>query len=314
VQSHLLREEPNNLSAKKEKNLADFFDLLVSVSESGCIYGLVALAFLVIIKPTGIVNFCIGEWSMLGGLIGVSWVVQAALPYGVALPATVISCALVAYAIERLFVRPLVERAAPMLSPVLVLLGLMIVTRETAGWIYGISNIFAPPPFGFTPIAIGPFHAAPQTMLIVAMTLTIFLSAWIFFEKTLWGKAFQAVAINRFAAGLMGINLGRVTALSFAASGAIAGLAGLLESPQTSAYYLVGLPLAVKGFSALVIGGVGKVEGALYGGLLLAFAENFTVRYLPIPSGVALGMPLLLIILFLILRPTGLVGNEGEAR
>jgi branched-chain amino acid transport system permease protein len=294
--------------------VADVLDLLVSIAEAGCIYGLVALAFLVIIKPTGIINFCIGEWSMLGGLIGVSWFVQLSTPYAIALPATVLSCGLIAYLVELAFVAPLIERNAPILSSVLVLLGLMIVTREAAGWIYGNVNIYSPPPFGLAPLRFGSFNASPQTAFVVATTLVVFGACWFFFEKTVWGKAFQAVAINRGAAGLMGINLARVTALSFAAGGAIAGLAGTLESPITSAYYMVGLPLAVKGFSALVIGGVGRVEGALYGGLLLAFAEKVSIRFLPLPSGIALGMPLLLIILFLTMRPTGLVGSDAAAR
>jgi branched-chain amino acid transport system permease protein len=122
-----------------------------------------------------------------------------------------------------------------------------------------------------------------------------------------WGRAFEAVALDRFAAGVVGVNLRKTGALAFAASGAIAGLAGLLQSPLTSASYLMGLPLAIKGFSALVIGGMGRVEGAYFGGMLLALIEKLVLRYAPIPSGFAIGVPLLLLILFLLLRPTGLL-------
>jgi branched-chain amino acid transport system permease protein len=105
----------------------------------------------------------------------------------------------------------------------------------------------------------------------------------------------------------MGINLSRVTALSFAAGAGVAGLGGLLVSPNISAHYLMGVPLAIQGFTALVIGGVGRVEGALLGGLLVAFAEQLTVRYAPIPSGFAQGVPLIFLMLFLLVRPTGLL-------
>ena len=105
----------------------------------------------------------------------------------------------------------------------------------------------------------------------------------------------------------MGINLSRVTAFSFAGGASVAGLGGLLVSPNISAHYLMGVPLAIQGFTALVIGGVGRVEGALLGGLLLAFAEQLTARYAPIPSGFAQGVPLALMMLFLLLRPTGLL-------
>jgi branched-chain amino acid transport system permease protein len=87
----------------------------------------------------------------------------------------------------------------------------------------------------------------------------------------------------------------------------VAGLAGLLVSPNVSAHYLMGLPLAIQGFTALVIGGVGRVEGALLGGLILAFVEQLTVRYAPVPPGLAMGVPLVLLIVFLLLRPTGLL-------
>jgi branched-chain amino acid transport system permease protein len=112
----------------------------------------------------------------------------------------------------------------------------------------------------------------------------------------------------------MGINLSRVTALSFAGGAGVAGLGGLLVAPNVSAHYLMGVPLAIQGFTALVIGGVGRVEGALLGGLLLAFAEQLTIRYAPVPAGYAQGVPLLFLIVFLVLRPTGLLkAKEAKA-
>ena len=111
----------------------------------------------------------------------------------------------------------------------------------------------------------------------------------------------------------MGINLRRVTAMAFAAGAMVAGLAGLLMSPLTSAHYMMGLPLAIQGFTALVIGGVGRVEGALLGGLVLAFVEQLGARYLPIPSGLTLAFPFVLLIVFLFLRPSGLIAPR-EAR
>ena len=164
-----------------------------------------------------------------------------------------------------------------------------------------------PFPFGIGRLELGPIGGSYQSFFIIAVTAVVFVGAWLFFEKTLWGKCFEAVALNRRAAALMGIDLSRVTAASFAGGAAAAGLAGLLVAPNTSAHYLMGVPLAIQGFTALVIGGVGRVEGALLGGLLVAFAEQLTVRYAPLPSGYAQGVPLLLLMLFLLVRPTGLL-------
>ena len=133
-------------------------------------------------------------------------------------------------------------------------------------------------------------------------------------EVTKGGVELDGEAIHRRAAALMGINLSRVTALSFAGGAGAAGLAGLLVSPNISAHYLMGVPLAIQGFTALVIGGVGRVEGALLGGLLLAFAEQFTARYAPIASGYTQGVPLLLLMVFLLVRPAGLLrAREAKA-
>jgi branched-chain amino acid transport system permease protein len=154
---------------------------------------------------------------------------------------------------------------------------------------------------------LGPIAGTPQTFFIIATTIAVFVAVWLFFERTVWGRAFEAVAINRRAAALMGINLRLVTALAFAGGGAAAGLAGLLDGPRGSIEVAMDLPLAIQGFSALVIGGVGRVEGALLGGIILAVAEDLIRRYAPIPSGLALGVTPLLLIFFLMVRPTGLL-------
>lgn len=291
--------------------MSDFLELMVSVGETGGIYALVALAFLVTLRPTGVFNFALGEWAGFGAFIGVVAVVDFGLPYIIALPFVIGAAALLGWVAERLTVRPLVERDAPILSPILALLGVMVMTHEGIVFFFGTSNQFAPSPLGGGRVVLGPFIGSSQGFLIIAVTAIVFLAAWYFFERTIWGRAFEAVAIDRFAAGLVGVNLRLTSALAFAAGGAVAGLAGLLQSPLTSASYLMGLPLAIKGFSALVIGGMGRIEGALLGGLLLALLERLVLRYAPIPSGFALGVPLLLLILFLLVRPSGLLPSPS---
>jgi branched-chain amino acid transport system permease protein len=277
--------------------LQDLLELSVSAAASGCIYGLIALAYLLMIRPTGIINFAVGEWAMLAAFGGFLLLSKYEWPYPLGMAAVLGVMLLVGWATERIAVRPLVEKGAPLLAPILALLGMLVVFREI------ISISFAPDPHP-VPYAIGIEH---QSYFIIAVTLVVFIAAWLFFERTLAGRSFEAVAIHRRAAALMGINLSRVTALSFAGGAGVAGLAGLLVSPNLSAHYLMGLPLAIQGFTALVIGGVGRVEGALLGGLVLAFAEQLTARYAPIASGYTQGVPLLFLMIFLLVRPTGLL-------
>ena len=277
--------------------MQDFLELAVSATASGCIYGLIALAYLLMIRPTGIINFAVGEWAMVAAFGGYVLLTKYELPYPLGMGIVLAFMLLVGWITERIAVRPLVEKGATLLAPILALLGVLVITREI------ISVSFPPDPL---PVPF-PFELQHQKYFIIAVTLAVFVAAWLFFEKTLWGRSFEAVALNRRAAALMGINLSRVTAFSFAGGAAVAGLGGLLVSPNVSAHYLMGVPLAIQGFTALVIGGVGRVEGALLGGLLLAFAEQFTVRYAPIPGGFAQGVPLLFLMIFLVVRPTGLL-------
>ena len=277
--------------------MRDFLELSISAAASGCIYGLIALAYLLMIRPTGIINFAVGEWAMVGAFSGFLLLAGIELPYPVGMAAVLGIMLLVGWATERIAVRPLVERGAPLLAPILALLGMLVVFREAISLGFGPDPHQVPEPFGFE-------HQ--KTYMIVA-TLIVFAGVWLFFERTTTGKAFEAVSLNRKAAALMGINLPQVTAFSFAGGAGVAGLAGLLVAPNISAHYLMGVPLAIQGFTALVIGGVGRVEGALLGGLLLAFAEQLTVRYAPLPAGYAQGVPLLLLMLFLLVRPTGLL-------
>jgi branched-chain amino acid transport system permease protein len=293
--------------------VTDFLELLVSASAAGCVYGLLALAYLLMTRPTGIINFAVGEWGMLGAFGGFALLTWLESPYAASVALVVAGMAVVGWLTERVTVRPLVERGAPPLAPILVLLGMLVVFREVISISMGPDPRHVPAAFGFGRLELGPLLGSYQDFFIIACTVLVFLGAWYFFERTLAGKSFEAVAIDRRAAALMGINLARVTALSFAAGAAVAGLAGLLVAPNISAHYLMGLSLAIQGFTALVIGGVGRVEGALLGGLILALAEQLTVRYAPVPPGMAMGVPLLLLIVFLLVRPTGLL-KAREAR
>ncbi len=285
----------------------DFLELVVGATASGCIYGLVALSYLLITRPTGVINFAVGEWSMVAAFGGFVALSRLELPYPVGLALVIAAMLVVGWATERLAVRPLVERGAPALAPILALLGMLVVFRELISLGFGPDPQPVPPSFGFGRLELGPVAGSYQSFFIILVTAVVFGAVWVFFERTLAGKSFEAVAIDRRAAALMGINLRRVTSLAFVASAAVAGLAGLLVAPNVSAHYLMGLPLAIQGFTALVIGGVGRVEGALLGGLILAFAEQFTVRYAPVPPGLAMGVPLVLLIVFLLVRPTGLL-------
>jgi branched-chain amino acid transport system permease protein len=293
--------------------MSDLLELLVSSTASGCVYGLVALAYMLVLRPTGVINFASGEWAMMGAFAAYMLASVLGLPSIVAIPGAALVLAAIGWATEWLTVRPLVERGASHLAPILSLLGMLVVYHQSMLLVFGADQYVLDGPFGFNRVVLGPFAGTSQSFFIIVATIAIFAAVWLFFERTVWGKSFEAVAINRRAAALMGINLRLVTALAFAGGAAVAAMAGLLDGPRGSVEVESAFPYAVQGFSALIIGGVGRVEGPLLGGIILAFAEDLTRRYAPIPSGLALGVTPLLLIIFLFVRPTGIL-RAKEAR
>jgi len=299
--------------------MQDLLELAVSATAAGCIYGLLALSYLLVLRPTGVINFAVGEWAAVAAFAAYLTLTDAEWPYAAGAAAVLLVSAAAGWLTERIAVRPLLERGAPLLAPILALLGMLVVFRESISLGFGPDPRAVPPMFGFgrlVLVTVGDLEVAGsyQSFATIGITALVFAGAWFFFERTIAGRSFEAVALDRTAAALMGINLQRVAALAFGGSAAIAGLAGLLVAPNVSAHYLMGIPLAIQGFTALVLGGVGRVEGALLGGLILAFAEQLTVRYAPIPAGFAQGVPLVLLIAFLLLRPTGLLrAREAQA-
>ena len=293
--------------------MQDFLELAVSASATGCVYGLIALSYLMMLRPTGIINFAVGEWAMVGAFGGFLLLSKLRWPYPLGMAAVLGFMLLLGWATERIAVRPLAQKSAPLMAPILALLGMLVVFRESISAAFGPDPRQVPYPFGFGRLEIGLLAGSYQSFFIIGTALLVFAAAWWFFERTVAGKCFEAVALDRRAAALMGINLARVTSLSFAAGAGVAGLAGLAAAPDISAHFLMGVPLAIQGFTALVVGGVGRVQGALLGGLLIAFAEQLTVRYAPVPAGYAQGVPLLLLMVFLLVRPAGLLGAR-EAR
>jgi branched-chain amino acid transport system permease protein len=192
--------------------MSDLLDLCVTATASGCIYGLVALSYLLMIRPTGIINFAVGEWAAVGAFAAFSLLALWGLPYILASPAMILFMLGVGWATERMAVRPLVEKAAPLIAPILALLAMLVILRELIGLAFGPDQFSVPYPFGFRRVELGPVGGSPQNFFIIAVTLAVFAGTWFFFERTVWGRI-QAVAISRAARWA---SASRVTAFAFA--------------------------------------------------------------------------------------------------
>nr|WP_321525246.1 branched-chain amino acid ABC transporter permease [uncultured Cohaesibacter sp.] len=282
---------------------------LLSGMTVGAVYALVALGFTIIYNASDVVNFAQGEFVMLGGMITV-FAHAAGLPLPLAALIAIVLTALVGVALNKLAIEP--ARGAPVVSLIIITIGASIVIRGAAQLIFDKQLHRFPSFSGDEPIRLLGAAILPQSLWVVGGAFFIFIGLWAFFTKTLTGKAVLATANNRMAAQLVGINTGWVMTLSFSLSAAIGALAGVLVTPITLVAYDVGVGLALKGFAAAMLGGMGNPKGALVGGILLGLLEAMTAGYLSSQYKDAVAFIVILAVLFAM--PQGIFGAKRTER
>jgi branched-chain amino acid transport system permease protein len=282
----------------------------VSGITNGSIYALIALGFCLIQNATGLVNFAQGDFVMLGAMVAIFLIQGLHIPM---LPAFLIAVAVTAavgVALEQGPIRH--ARNREVLTLVMITVGASISLRGASMIAWGKNAHIYPPLGGESPFVI--FHAAvmPQTLWILALSLVVLGSLYLFFHRTLLGKAMRAAADNPLGALLLGISVRRVVSLAFALAGGLGALAGILVTPITSMSYDAGLMLGLKGFSAAILGGYGSTLGAVVGGLLLGVLESMGAGFISSAYKDAIAFVILLAILFI--RPAGLFGHTRVRR
>jgi branched-chain amino acid transport system permease protein len=285
------------------------FQLLVAGLSTGSIYALVALGLVLAFKATGILNFAHGEFVTLGAYLGLFAGYYFALTYWPALLAAVLLCGFAGLLMERSVVRPLIT--APPFTVVIATLavGLSIKNVLRVSWQENLSTI--PGTMSQTPIAVGSLSVNPQYLIVIAITFVLLGVLASFFKFSWLGIAMRAVSEDQRSARLAGINVERVLMFTFAISGGVAALAGLLLAPLTGVNIEMGW-IIVKALVAAVLGGFNSLPGAVAGGLLLGLAEAFCGLFL---DGVTRDFGVFgLLILALLVRPHGLFGLSQARR
>ena len=286
-----------------------FFQYLFAGVTYGIIYAIVAIGFNIIYNTTGIINFAQGEFVMLGGMISISLLPFVPLPVAIAL--AVLVTMLVGAAIEIIFIRWLDNPSV--LRLIIITIGLSILIREGSLHIWGESIRSLPYFYGneISAIAIGSVRISPQVLWVIGVCGIIVLGLSLFFKTAPLGREMRACSANRTAAILCGINTRNMVTFSFMLSAAIGALAGCVMSPITYTQYDSGTPLAIKGFTVAILGGLGNSMGAVAAGILLGILEAFSISVLPLAYQDVIAIAILLIILFV--RPHGLFGSSEAA-
>jgi branched-chain amino acid transport system permease protein len=212
--------------------------------------------------------------------------------------------------LEKLAVQPVLDE--PPATIIIITIGASLLLRGVAQIVFGKQNHSLPAFLGETPISMAGATIQPQALGVLAGAAIVFLVLRIFLTRTATGRSIRATAANRFAAKLFGVEVGRVFALAFALSAAIGAVGGFLITPITLTRYDVGTLLALKGFAAAMLGGMGNPLGALIGGLLIGLMEAFSAGY--VSSTYKDGIAFTALLAALMFLPNGLLGAAKVER
>jgi branched-chain amino acid transport system permease protein len=279
----------------------DVYQLLVSGVSQGCVYGLIALGFVLIYKATEMVNFAQGDLMMLGAFMAITFVNVMGLPFIAGVTAALAVMALVGVLLERVLLRPMIGE--PHFAVLMLTIGLGFVLRALAIAVWGSNPRHLDNPFAGRVIQMGDVVMGLENVAIVVGTVLLCAALFVFFRFTRLGVAMQAASQNQLAASYVGIPVKRVYGLVWALSAVIATCAGVLTAPVSLVDPMIGF-IGIKAFAAAIVGGFGSLPGAIIGGLVVGLAEQFAGLYLP--PGFADMSAYVILLFMLVLRPQGL--------
>lgn len=281
-----------------------FLQFLLNGIVLGSAYTLVALGVTLLFSIMHIVNFAHGELYMLGAYI--CWVIMTYVTgnYWIALVASMAIIFVLGLIIERLAFRPLYEKAH--INMFIVSLGLVIVLQESATLIWtGFAKKLST---GYKSVrSVGNIFITDERLIVIGVAVLLIIAALAFFRWAKAGKAMRAVAQNRTGAGMVGVNIDKISALAFAVGSAMASAAGSLLGPLFMLTPMMGGMVVMKAFVIIIIGGMGSIGGAIIGGYLLGIIESLFAGYAWSEWHAAVGFVLLILVLSF--RPQGLFGR-----
>ena len=284
-----------------------FFQLVISGIAQGCIYGLIALGFVLIYKATETVSFAQGELMMLGAFGGLVAMTMLGFPFWLAVPAAILAMALVGVLTERVIIRPVLGQ--PAFSIVMLTIGLGYVGRGLVTMIpnIGTETHTLPVPYKDQVWNLGALVLNVEQMVVIASTVLLCGGLYALFRYSKLGIAMQASSQNQLAAYYMGIPVKTLNGLVWGLAAGVAAIAGLLLAPITFVHANMGF-IGLKAFPAAVVGGFGSLPGAIVGGLIIGMVESLSGFYLP--EGFKDIAAYIVVLIMLVVMPNGLFGEK----
>jgi branched-chain amino acid transport system permease protein len=284
-----------------------FLQLVISGAAQGCIYGLIALGFVLIYKATETVSFAQGELMMLGAFCGLAGMALLGFPFWLAVLSAIAAMALFGVLLERVVVRPILGQ--PAFSIVMLTIGIGYVARGLVTMIPGVGTEthLLPVPYKDVVLNVGPLVLSAEQLVVIAGTALLCGGLFAMFRYSKLGIAMQAASQNQLAAYYMGIPVKRLNGLVWGLAAAVAAVAGLLLAPITFVHANMGF-IGLKAFPAAVVGGFGSLPGAIVGGLVIGIVESLAGFYLP--EGFKDIAAYVVVLIMLMVRPNGLFGEK----
>ena len=282
----------------------EILQLLLSGISHGCVYGLIALGFVLVYKATEMLNFAQGELMMLGAFVAFTLINLVGLPFIAGFALTLVVMLAFGMALERGVLRPMIGE--PPFAVLMLTIGLGFVLRAVASAVWGNEPRTLDVPFAGELLAIGGLVAGYDSLVVIGGTALLCVALWLFFRFSRIGIAMQAASQNQLAAYYCGVPVKRITSLVWGISAAISATAGVLVAPIALIDPAMGL-VGIKAFAAAIVGGFGSLPGAIVGGLVIGVAEQFVGLYLPPGLGEVSAFVILLAMLFV--RPQGIFAS-----
>jgi len=299
--------------------MSDFIQLLVSGVALGCLYGLVALSFVIVLRATGVFNILQGGVVLFAPYLVYAFHVQKGLPFVVALLIAIVICMAAALLIDRAVFRPIARRAGghgQFFAVLMVAMGLLTASEAVVIAIWGSQPLSMDDPWGLAKVSVGSVSLTDRDLSVIGITLVLLAAFWYLLQRTTIGVAMRAVASDQEAARVQGINPAVVSGVAWVCATVAAVLAGVMLGTEVGG----GINSTIDQVSflalpALIIGGGGSVFGCVAGGVLLGILQTLAAGYAPSSFGAGFGefVPWVAMILLLVVRPSGLFGS-GELR
>ena len=290
--------------------MQDFLQQVVSGIASGGIFASLALALVLIYNAMGLVNFAQGEMAMFATFIAYT-LIERGMSYWIALPLTLLLAFAGGLIIQRVVIRP-VERA-PVLTLVIVTLGLATLINGLAGFVFGYVPKSFPSPFSVQTISIAGAVVSYRDLGVIAASAVVLLLIYLLLQRTTLGLTMRAAAHNPDASRLLGVRVSWMLAIGWGLASAVGALSGIMVAPILLLEPNMMQTIIIYAFAAAVLGGIESPLGAVVGGVIVGVTVNLAGAYL-VGGDLQLAVAFLIIVAVLVVRPHGLLGRPAVRR